>query len=477
MKDVIHKSRIEPYVMAGLTLLFLLPVPAHAGWIKTYGNGEGWSVLQSADGGYIAVGERGAAFGNLWIIKTDPDGDTLWTRTYGDTTEMVGDEGRCIRRVGETGYIVLSNTATGFAEPGEQDGLWLYRLDDQGYIVWSRRYEGIGLGVAPTDDGGFIVTGDTRYPYLPEGLLVLRVDEYGNTLWRSIFGEGENLPRGFSVQQTFDGNFIVTGFVYRERRQWDIWLLKIDDEGDTLWTHSYGTLNSDDGMCVQQTTDGGFIVTGTMDLGWLGLLRTDENGDSLWLKKYRDEGAVLHDGYYVQQTTDGGYIAVGVAWMYPSPLTGQVFLVKTDSLGNEMWLKTYGGGGQDVGTCVQQTSDGGYIISTIYKLQDDHYDNFGLIKTNDKGDTVGIAEPRVSVTALDWEITPIGRDLVLRYRNRPNGFHAEIFDASGRKIDELRGPRDSGTIKWGETLEPGVYFIRALSEEGAAVRKFILIPR
>jgi len=187
-------------------------------------------------------------------------------------------------------------------------------------------------------------------------------------LWTQTFG-GSSSEEGHSVQQTLDGGYIITGFTHSYGAgNNDVWLIKTDESGDTVWTRTFGGIDQDEGYFVQQTSDGGYIIvgetysyeTGTHGLSDLWLIKTDALGDTLWTTThgayYRDVGSSL------QQTSDGGYIITGWSESYVGG-SSDVWLIKFDESGNELWTRTFWTPDQDNGYFVQQTSDGGYIIT------------------------------------------------------------------------------------------------------------------
>jgi hypothetical protein len=161
-------------------------------------------------------------------------------------------------------------------------------------------------------------------------------------------------------------------------------------QSDTLWTKTYGGADNDYGWSAKQTSDGSFIITGhTYSFGAGGydvyLIKTNSSGDTLWTKTYG--GANNDYGYSVQQTSDGGYIIAGHTGSFGAG-GDNVYLIKADSSGDTLWTKTYGGTGGDHGSSVQQTSDGGYIIAGgTYSFGAGNADVY-LIKADSSGDTL-----------------------------------------------------------------------------------------
>jgi hypothetical protein len=186
----------------------------------------------------------------------------------------------------------------------------------------------------------------------------------GKITFERTYG-GIEFDWGQSVQQTQDGGYIVAGQT-QSFGPWDydVYLVKTDSVGDTVWTRTYGGNHDDAGWSVQQTQDAGYVVAGfTMSFGAgdydVYLVKTDSLGDSVWTRTYGGFDADL--GYSVQQTEDRGYIIAGETHSFDMG-SGDVYLVKTDSVGDTVWTRTYGGSDWDFGYSVQQTQDGGYVV-------------------------------------------------------------------------------------------------------------------
>jgi len=430
---------------------------SHAGWMRTYEIGEysiGRSVRQTADGGYIVAGQSGDENQcDLLLIKTDSLGDTLWTRLYGGGGSDVAS---CIQQTADGKYIVV----------GHYGGdLWLLKIDARGDTVWTHIYGGsyysAGNWVEQTWDRGYIVTGSLDLTYL----WLFKTDRYGFIEWEKTYEWGDHHETGHCLRITNDGGYVIAT---------NMGLFKTDEPGDSVWLKSWV------GLEVQQTSDGGYVLIGNT---WaehgglhdteLYLMKTDAEGDTLWTRAYggeEDDG-----GCSVQQTMEGGYIIVGNTRSFSAGNT-DTWLLKTDSLGDTVWTRMLGGERSDKGYSVQQTTDGGYIITGSSNSSSPFTpSDVWLVKTDSLG-YVGVEEePPVQVES-NWQvISPIGPHITLRYTDRPQGFAASIFDATGRKVDELHAPLPSGSITWGECYGPGVYFIREESETTSTTRKVILI--
>ncbi len=328
------------------------------------------------------------ALAPCFLFAQEP-GDTLWTRTYGGD---LWEHGYSARQTIDGGYILVGFTASFGA--GSAD-FWLVKTDAIGDTMWTKVYgwarEEIAWDVEQTADGGYIVTGHTSTtPSQTSSFWLMKTDSNGDTLWTRIYG-GDDWEKSFSVQPTTDGGYIVVGRTKSfGAGDYDIWLLKTDSNGDTLWTHTYGGSAREDGYCVRQTTDGGYIISGkTYSYGAGGsdayLVKTDENGDTLWTRTYG--GSNGEGSFSVQQTDDGGYVIVGYTFSFGAG-GADTYLVKTDALGQILWTRTYGGSADEFDQRIQLTTDGGYIIGGRTESFGAGMKDFYLVRTDANGDTL-----------------------------------------------------------------------------------------
>ena len=365
-------------------------------FVKTFGGTDdegGLSVQQTTDDGFIIAGGIGDSNGlHVWLIKTDSEGNEEWNQTFGNGSGV----GYSVQQTNDGGFII-AGVALSLGN-GSSD-VWLIKTNSEGNEEWNQTFGGSGLdagfSVQQTNDGGFIITGDTgSFGNGSTDVWLIKTDAEGNEEWNQTFG-GSEWDRGYSVQQTSDGGFIIAG---RTRSfgngSADIWLIKTDVEGEEEWNQTFGGSDSEEAKSVQQTADGGFIIAGsTASFGngyediWL--IKTDSRGNEEWNQTFG--GIVLDNASSVQQSTDGGFIIAGTTWSFGNG-SGDVWLIKTDAEGDEKWNQTFGGGDSEDAYSVQQTTDGGFIITGSTRTFGNGRIDVWFIKTDTEGNTIPYGE-------------------------------------------------------------------------------------
>ena len=355
-------------------------------WNKTFGgtgDDYGYFVQQTADGGYIIAGythSYGAGDADIWLIKTDTNGTEEWNKTFGGAEADLLDRGS-VRQTSDGGYIITGYTYSYGA--GDADA-WLIKTDKNGTEVWNRTFGGEALdwghSVQQTSDGGYIIAGRTDpYAGARADAWLIKTNSNGIEGWNRTFGT-DACEYAASVNQTTDGGYIIAGRTtsYGAIGGADAWLIRTDSNGTEQWNRTFGGAGYDYGYSVQQTTDGGYIMVGsTNNRQDIWLIKTGTDGMEEWNSIFG--GTAMDEGYSVQQTADGGYIVAGYTASYGAG-SGDVWLVKTDSNGNEQWNKTFGGTNLDEGYSVQQTADGRYIVAGFTSSYGSGYADIWLIK-------------------------------------------------------------------------------------------------
>ena len=306
-------------------------------------------------------------FGICCLVLVFPCSSTAqitFERTYGGG---FSDVAHSVIQTLDGGYAVAGFTWSSGA--GVSD-VYLIKTDSLGDVLWDSTYGGIsfdvGYSLQQTSDGGYVITGYTRSSGAGlNDVYLIKMDSLGNTLWDTTYG-GDSSDVGRSVVQTLDGGYIIAG----ETRSFDpgtsdVYVIKTDSLGNVLWDTTYGGSFNDFGYSVQQTSDSGYIIAGQTfsfgaGLGDVYLIKTDSLGTVLWDATYG--GGLWDVGHSVQQTSDGGYIIAGQTFSFGAS-SGDVYLIKTDSLGTVLWDATHGGDSSDVGLSVVQTLDEGYVVA------------------------------------------------------------------------------------------------------------------
>lgn len=307
------------------------------------------------------------------LLLTAQAPDTLWTRTYGAAD--MGEQGYCVQQTIEGGYVVVG------VKYWLSSDVYVVCTNQLGYALWERVYGDPTVSdeahdVQQTFDLGFIIVGSTVSSGRKKVYLI-KVSPFGVFMWHRTYGGNNCHCRGHSIQQTTEGGYIITG----NTRAYpvgdhNVLLIKTDSLGDTLWTRTYGGEYDDFARSVQQTPDQGFIIAGFTNSFGQGaptcfnfyLIKTDSLGDTLWTRAYGggdDEKATT-----VRCTSDNGYVIVGTGG-------SGCYVVKTDTSGDTIWTKTYNYGG----VSIEGTADGGYIIGG-------NCQGFYLLKINDNGDSL-----------------------------------------------------------------------------------------
>lgn len=340
-------------------------------WSRTYGGREadyGWKVIKTTDGGFaLAASTRsfGAGGSDMWFIRADSAGEVLQRRTYGGRED---DNAFTILQTTDGGFLLAGSTIS-FGAGG--DDFWIIRTDENGDSIWSRIFGGGGdphefcVDAIQTSDGGFVLAGYGAA--LGAGgydFWLLKVNDQGDSLWLRTYGERFD-EYCTSMIETEDGGFVLAGYSNSfSNGDYDIWMVRTDDQGNILWSKTFGSDLEDYCYEIIQATDGGFTLAGsTLGLGAGGqdiwLIHTDQNGDSLWSRTY---GGINDDiCTSIVLTSDGGYALIGTTFSFGGGW-GDYWFLRTNENGELLWAHPYGSRGYDWGQCILPTDNGEFVL-------------------------------------------------------------------------------------------------------------------
>jgi hypothetical protein len=296
-----------------------------------------------------------------------------------------------VHQTNDGGYILAGYCQTGYTANPD---FFLSKTDSMGQQLWSRHFGRTGTEICwsaqITEEGGFIMLGETNsYGPLGKNVWLLKTNANGDSIWSRTYG-GSGDEVGHSVVQTDDGGYVLAGYTTSfGSGAADFWLIKTDDDGYSVWTMTYGAEGADSCHSVQLTQDGGFILAGstrafgTTDTNFL-LIKTDSEGTQTWGRTYGGGNQELC--HAVIEATSGGYLLVGSTNTFGAGYD-DFWAVRTNETGNELWNKTIGKQYHDICTSVVETSDQKFILGG-WSYSDDSYGAMYLAKLDVDGDSL-----------------------------------------------------------------------------------------
>ncbi len=430
---------------------------------KTFGGSRhdfGLSVEQTSDGGYILFGETesfGQGAWDFYLVKTDQHGQKLWDKTFGRENY---DLGLSVQQTRDGGYI-LCGAFSGFGN----DSVALIKTDAQGSELWTKLYRGsvirdVGRFVQQTADDGFIIAGfNGGHP--EENVLLIKTDSDGNEEWIKTY-ERIGAQFGNGVKQTSDGGYIIVGQTnHRTLTGSDVYLLRIDPAGDTLWTKTYGTTDAQSGRSICIAPDGGFVILGDnqSNVQDLLMIKTDDSGHEEWSKNFGGDGQDI--GYCIQPTSDGGYILSGTKYDIDNH-SADMYAVKTNSEGEMEWDNVYPKNQISDGVSVQQTTDHGFVIlgTTTRIIGNDSESDLYLVKTDSLGVTSSAPNPGPGILISAFP-NPFTEFTLIQFENSAHvAYTLVLFDTQSRLIRKIENVTDSEIRIDKENLVPGMYIFQ-----------------
>ena len=443
-----------------------------------YWNSDRGVSLVEQDDGYVIGGCSYAMLldtGNPLLIKTDISGDSLWGHGY--EFELYGALLSSMIETWDGGFAMTGGTWC----LGVADWMYLLKTDENGDTLWMQTYEEYdfsnGISVKQTEEGGYIIIGQC-YDYAgDDGILLVRTSADGDLLWSRLYGTDNNgVARDILITEDL-GYFILAEAEPIGSNDKDIWLIRTDFTGDTLWTKTYGDTLNDYAVKIIHSQDDNYIIVGTSPYfaGGSGifLLKIDEEGELLWTNS--STTSTVAKG--ICSTADGGYAVCGA-----TSITCDWYIMKTDSLGIIEWDMVLGGASYDCAYDIIEAEDGNLVVTGSYIPPDQYDSDVWLVKISPDG---------VLVDPPDWVKHPAFQ----LYQPFPNPFNPEtvisfelpeamnitlsIYNVKGQLVESLaEGSYNAGahSLTWNaKQLPSGVYFSVLHAAGNVQTRKMVLM--
>jgi hypothetical protein len=432
-----HSRSLPPYlflyqlfVIICLSILLAEAQIPEVEWEKSYGGSDdetGYSIRQTADGGFIMAGYSGSNDGDVsgnhgsldfWIVKSDSAGNVTWQKSFGGSGV---DIARSVLQTTDGGYIIAGRSSSDDGDVSgnhpDDDGypstdFWIIKLDNNGSLQWQKCLGGSNYeearAVQQTTDGGFIVGGYTSSNdghvsgnHGSSDFWIVKLSSAGNMEWQKCLG-GSGLDQASSLQQVTDGGYIIVGGaqsndgdVSGNHGESDYWIVKLNVSGDIEWQKSLGGSNNDYATDMLQSSDSGFIIVGSSSSNNGDV--TGNHGESdYWIVKLNVSGAMEWQKSFggsnidyatgIAQSSDSGFIIVGGSSSNNGDVTGNhpdnygyttidYWIVKIDSSENLQMQSSLGGSDVDFANSIHPTSDDGFIVMGLSSSNDGDISN------------------------------------------------------------------------------------------------------
>ncbi len=366
---------------------------------KAYGGtsfDHGYAISRTSDGGSILAGSEqsfGSSNPDIWVIKKNQDDSIAWQKTYGGPDI---DFAYSVQETLDNGFIIAGRTSS-FGTMG--DNAWIVKLNSAGLVQWEREYGGTisdtsAASIAQCPDGGFVIAGSTySFGSGREDAWAYKIDSSGALVWQRAYG-GPNDDSFNSIISTPGGGYLAVGTTNSAGAgDDDAWAVKLDESGFVEWQKTYGCAFVDTATAVRRTTGDGYIIAGSTathsgSFTDFLVIKIDGNGGMEWQKAYE----IDHYEYScdIQQTSDGGYVVTGNAPGREG--LDDILVLKTDDSGAVSWAYLFGGVMFEYGYGIIQYPDGGYsVIGSTSSFGTGNTDLWNLkIKANGTCGSLGI---------------------------------------------------------------------------------------
>ena len=371
------------------------------------------SIQEVPAGGYVCAGYTSQWSANdtdAYVVRLTVNGDTLWTRSFNGGKKDLFYK---VINTSDAGFMLCGYSSS--YNGGTSDDAYCMKLDGNGNEQWHFTYGGSSTkeraqDIVQTSDGGYAMVGYTNNGQPSYNAFLVKLDANGGQTWVKKYGGSTTYDDANSIKVLSDGGFIMAGQTVPTagNLSGEIYLVRTNAIGDTIWTKSFGsgiTGKSENAEYIQLSNAGGFIICGSTDgLGIGGddgyLIKTDTGGVVQWYKTYG--GSSPDDFHRVENTSDGGYILTGTSQSNVA-IISDIWLFKTDMNGDSSWAYVFGGTNHDHGYSGVQTSDSGYILCGYTASFGFNYEDALVIKV----DSNGLLYNHLIYTTVTALVTPV----------------------------------------------------------------------
>jgi hypothetical protein len=493
-------------------------------WEMSYGGSgldlSGGGLISVEDGSFLFSASSYSLDGDFdknygesdaWLVKIDSTGQVIWSKNYGGS----GREGAGDIITVDDGYIVAGVSSSDDHDlPGNNgdEDAWVFKVDKNGALLWSKNYGGslddnLG-GIKKTSDGGFVLVGSTASidgdVSVNKGeydAWILKIDENGEILWSRTYGGAKSDGFG-SVNEFSDGSFLLSGSSFSSdfdvpgnKGESDVWILKINSQGDILKNYTYGGSGGESASFLLEIDGSQFLFGGSTDSEdgdidynrggrdyWL--LNTDQEGKLIWSKTYggsdrdRMEGIIHHaDGFilYGSSFSEDGDVKEN----YGEISHNDIWIVEINGTGEIIWSKNYGGSRPDYAAEMIETNNG-YLLLGASESKD--YD----VSNNHGGRDIWLAKlvfppSPEAARSCGFQIhpNPPAEYLTIEFDELIFGsFEVDILNSAGQQMlkkKESTTVTSEIVINLPERIGSGFYVVRVTSGEQSCLGKIVVV--
>ncbi|MEP7127218.1 MAG: T9SS type A sorting domain-containing protein [Chitinophagales bacterium] len=430
-------------------------------------NEQARAIQQLPDGSIYLAGYSNAS-GNVnpAVIKLNVGGDSLWMKTYGDSTFS---EAFFMNRSGATDLVLV----------GEQTGnltgtdVMIIKIDSAGNVLWksviATAKNESGKYIEQTQDGGFILCGFQSDDFGFNDIFLAKLDATGALSWTKKFGGIEN-DYANQVHEQSDGSLILTADTRSKGAGgYDVEVLKLSPAGDMIWDYTYGDEfeNGCQGICL--AANGDLISYGETEIAPFSpfdffIQRIDQDGTSLWKKVFGGSGSDA--AFSIVEDDGGNLILTGYSNSNNVDEPIDIAIAKTDATGNLLWINNYGTSGIDIGYGIIKAENGFLIVATAFN---EGSNDFCLLYLSAEGLLTGANQPlsgQENQHSIFVYPNPSTGLFTITFNEAVENGSMRIFSVLGAMVFESEIANRATHMKLALDITPGIYKMLIQSESG-----------